>query len=547
MRAVFILVLAPALSSAAPKAVKAPVAAAVPALPRAAALPAAQPAAAKPAAATAAATAAAPLAVQAVQSAPARAQEPRAFDQAESLNAAIREKMQREGVTGLSMAVMRDGQLIYQGSFGMADARTRRLVRADTPFRVASISKMLTAVAIHKLVDQKKLGLDEKVVDVLPWLKFDAPKRELRKITVGMLLSHTSGIARDTGIDLWMNPDRLASGNMPKSGEQRRASSKQPLVYEPGARLRYSNMGYWLLGEIVAARGGARGTTSERRYAAYIKEKILKPLGMRETNVDVSVAQRAKMPVPYGLADEKSGVRPELPQVLKTQANAPGWGLVTTPRDFLKFLSWLDAELNAPTGTLLSADAVRRLTTVVARDRNDAARAHTQGLIAWDAPGGRRIGHTGTFPGFRAAAFLDPARHFAAVVTMNTADSDREGFIDLAFKYLADAFSPSKPEAAPRRAAVPESFPYPQIVRRYENIATRAEIAFDAKGALVLKQGPISYSLTLLRAEDDNLAFRIGDEGPYTSWIGEELVIELDEKGAPVKAMVGASYRLTPL
>jgi CubicO group peptidase (beta-lactamase class C family) len=171
---------------------------------------------------------------------------------------------------GLSVAIMRHGQIAYADSFGLADKSTGERVTNDHLFRIASVSKPITSVGIFTLIEQGKLGLDDKVFGTggILGAGFAAPAgSSVSDITVGQLLRHTGGG--------WSNnPDPMDDH---KSMSQRELIAwtlrNKPLAARPGTRFAYSNFGYCVLGRVIERASG-------QSYGDYIQKAVLARCGI---------------------------------------------------------------------------------------------------------------------------------------------------------------------------------------------------------------------------------------------------------------------------
>lgn len=189
-------------------------------------------------------------------------------------------------VPGCSLAITDHGQLVYARGFGYADVGRREPVKPSSRFRIASISKPVTAVAIMQLVDQEKLSLDDKVFDILkhePWLA-DGAKLDARQsdITIRHLLQHRGGWDRDASFDAMFRAVPFAQklGVAPPAGPDAviRVMRGLPLDFDPGERFAYSNYGYCLLGRVIEQLSG-------KSYEAYVQEAVLEPLGITSMRI----------------------------------------------------------------------------------------------------------------------------------------------------------------------------------------------------------------------------------------------------------------------
>lgn len=197
--------------------------------------------------------------------------------------------MDRWGIPGGAFAFARHGRLLFAGGYGTADPDTQQPVRPDSLFRIASISKPITAVALLKLVEEGKLNLDDRAFDLLtPEAPVADPR--LRDITVRQLLHHSAGWDPASSFDPMWDPHRVAEHlGVPKPvscAQTVRFMLAQPLDFDPGERYAYSNFGYCLLGLIIEA-------VAEQSYEEYVAEHILRPLGLTGMHIGATLASAA--------------------------------------------------------------------------------------------------------------------------------------------------------------------------------------------------------------------------------------------------------------
>jgi len=212
-------------------------------------------------------------------------------------------------VPGAAVAISKNGRLVYARGFGYADVESKTAVEPASRFRIASISKPITAVAILQLVEQGKLGLEERVFDLL---KDDAnqppsgtPDSRLPQITIRQLLQHSGGWDRDVSFDPMFRPIEIARelATDPPAGQAQviRYMRGKPLDFQPGERYAYSNFGYCLLGRLIEKASG-------EPYDTYVKEHVLKPLGIVQMQLGRTLPEfRAEGEVKYYAPGDKRG------------------------------------------------------------------------------------------------------------------------------------------------------------------------------------------------------------------------------------------------
>jgi CubicO group peptidase (beta-lactamase class C family) len=173
------------------------------------------------------------------------------------------------------------GKVIFAKGYGLADVERNIPNTPDTQFMIGSITKQFTAMLVTQLVEKGKLKLDNKITDFVP----EFPREIGDKITVEMLLCHTSGLIFPEGIEKYY----YASTKEEYLQEYIKQLSEEGLRFEPGKGYGYSNAGYFILGLIIEKVTG-------KSYEEVLIEQILKPLGMTQTGCDrkgLVVANRA--------------------------------------------------------------------------------------------------------------------------------------------------------------------------------------------------------------------------------------------------------------
>lgn len=190
-----------------------------------------------------------------------------------------REFLQEHAGVGLSIAVTDQGRLVHAAGYGFADLVDRDPVTPQSLFRIASLSKPITAVAVMKLVEQGKLKLDDPVITHLGLEALEPPAEIWQEITIEHLLTHRGGWDRDRSFDAMFRSVEFAKkvGVPPPAGawDVIHAMRDFPLDFPPGDRYAYSNFGYNLLGRVIE-------NVSQESYESYVQNHILHPLGIRD-------------------------------------------------------------------------------------------------------------------------------------------------------------------------------------------------------------------------------------------------------------------------
>jgi len=213
------------------------------------------------------------------QAATAAAAHEKDYSQAEQNARAVAKELLGRGIPGLSLAVAVDGHIVYSEGFGYADLEERVPVWATTKFRIGSVSKPLTAVALVQLVEQGKIDLDAPVQKYVP-----AFPEKNGKITLRLLAGHIAGVRHYQGDEFQISRhyDNVLDGL--------KIFQDDPLVAPPGTKFSYSSYGFNLLSAAIE-------TASGEKFLPYMHEHVFGPLGLRSTTEDQPaeiIEQRAR-------------------------------------------------------------------------------------------------------------------------------------------------------------------------------------------------------------------------------------------------------------
>jgi D-alanyl-D-alanine carboxypeptidase len=349
---------------------------------------------------------------------------------ADEIDHYITAQMQRLHIPGVSLAVVRDGQIIKAQGYGFANLELKALATKETVYEIGSNTKQFTAAAIMMLVEEGKVQLEDAVTKYFP----EAPLA-WRGITIRHLLTHTSGVQNHVAVPHWLDVFRtnLAFETAPGRDELLKMFFKLPLEFQPGESWAYDNTGYYLLGIVIEK-------TSGKSYWQFLEERIFKPLGMnatRNTDPQPIIPNRASG---YEWKNEHFENRPVLLPAIAFSAGS----LLSTVEDMAKW----DAALY--TERLLKKSSLDQMWT--AATMNDGAAAPFNYGFGWflDSYHGHRfIQHSGGTPGFSSVIYRFVDDKLTIIVLTN--HSDR--IVDQLAIGLAGICLPAlkRPEANPVR------------------------------------------------------------------------------------------------
>jgi CubicO group peptidase (beta-lactamase class C family) len=410
-------------------------------------------------------------------------------------------------IPGLSVGLVHGDEMIFSAAFGYAEEAARRKATIQTCYRIASISKVFTATAVMQLAERGLVRLDEHVDRYVPWFR-SRRGPSLAPITVRQLLSHTAGVERD-GAGHWHN-DRFPTLQQIKSRVRDGIA-----IFAPLERWKYSNLGYVILGQVVAEAAG-------RPYEDYVRTEIIEPLRLSHTGFALGPKVIRALAVGYGR--DLSG-RPRQafghPDANGLRAAA---GLVSNVVDLCAFMS---AQL--PGSGRLLTDLSKREMQRPQWLRNGDDR-YGLGFNIWTVDGKPIVGHGGGFQGFKTAIGMDVERRIGVAVLTNAIDGPAEPLMVGIFQTINDCLRP--PDRPARSMATRAS------LRKYEGryvgrwwdlevVAVGGRLlAYDASGDRPLREASVLQRRTRER-------FRIVD-GPGGGHVGEAVTFRWHPRRGPV-------------
>ncbi len=323
----------------------------------------------------------------------------------------------------LSLAVVKEGELVYSGAFGLADGGKEIAATPDTVYHWWSMTKMATAVSILQLHEQGKLNLDDPVSDYLPFFTVEYPSPDSPPITIRHLLNHTSGLPDTIPAMIgWVHTADESYDQTELLKQQLPNFNK--LRFEPGSDSAYSNLGYMTLGVIIEA-------VTEERYEAYVVETVLQPLGMTQTDFVYTEAMgQHEATGSHPLVHFFTPLLPfyvEMDQIVQQRIGTRYWfnrfyidatpstGLVGPATDAAKLLVALqDGQ------SLLTADSIELMRPSGGKQP-----------LGWAEFSDGWVQHRGGGPGFASIMRLYPDESLGIVIIANGTNLDSEKLADL--------------------------------------------------------------------------------------------------------------------
>jgi D-alanyl-D-alanine carboxypeptidase len=313
-----------------------------------------------------------------------------AQDVAAEIAGAMQAALRKTGAPSVSVAVVRDGKVIYAGAAGNASLKPKRAATASTRYAIGSVSKQFTAAALLLLQEEGKLSLDDKVSKYYPELT------RANEVSIRQLLAHTAGYPdyapQDYIIPAWQastTPDRIVD-----------EWARKPLAFNPGERWQYSNTNYVLAAMIFQKASG-------RALTAFLKEKVFDPLGMKSAGSCSTLT--AEDALPY----TRYAVGPPRP----TRREGDGWylgaaELCMTPSDLALWdIAFMEKRI-------LSERSWEEFTREVKLNDGGSTR-YALGLQVRQTGGVTEFEHSGEVSGFLSENIVTPAKKSAVVALSN--------------------------------------------------------------------------------------------------------------------------------
>jgi len=322
-----------------------------------------------------------------------------------------------QNIPGLVYGIMLDGRLVHSAALGLADVAQKTPVTPESRFRIASMTKSFTALAIYRLRDAGLLALTDPVTRYLPEFRaVTLPTTDSAPITLLHLLTMTAGLPQD---DPWGDRQLAVTPAAFAAFIRGGVSFSSP----PGTAYEYSNLGYALLGAVITRVAG-------EPYQSYITRTLLVPLGMHDTVWDFPAVPAGKLALGYRW--ENDDWQPE--PLLRDGAYGAMGGLITTLEDFSRYVAF---HLSAyPPRDDADSGPVRRATlrelhqpgvisgVVEAKPLSGDARPGASGYahgLRWnmDSAGLVNLGHSGGLPGYGSNFRFYPALGLAIISFAN--------------------------------------------------------------------------------------------------------------------------------
>ncbi len=348
----------------------------------------------------------------------------------ERLEAFIAHEMKDKGLPAVSIAVVEGPRVVWAKGFGLARPKEGVKASAETIYRVGSVSKLFTDLAVMKLFEQGKLNLDVPVTTYLPTF---TPKNPFGgEITLRQLMAHRAGLVREPPVGNYFDT------TSPSLSDTVRSMNETELVFAPGSRTKYSNAGIGVVGRVVEV-------VAKEPFARHVQRTIIEPLGLTATGFEATTAMDAQLA--RGLMWAYDGRTFEAPMFPLGTSSAGN--LYASVLDLGRFIGVLLDGGHGPGGPVVQADTLKAMWSPQFPTEANAPRSFGLGFSLGMFEGHRRVGHGGAIYGFATDVSIlpDDGMGVAVVTTKDCANTTATRIADSALRLLL---------AAKRGEALPE-------------------------------------------------------------------------------------------
>jgi CubicO group peptidase (beta-lactamase class C family)/D-alanyl-D-alanine dipeptidase len=421
-----------------------------------------------------------------------------------ALEAFVAREVQEKQLPALSIALVDDQQTVWAAGFGHHDPHAKTPATAETVYRVGSVSKLFTDLAVMRLVEQGKLNLDEPVTTYLPDFRPENPFG--KPITLRHMMAHRSGLVREPPVGHYFDP------TAPTLAATVASLNRTALVLLPGAKIKYSNAG-------IATVGYVLERTQKQPFAEYLRTSVLEPLGMNRSEFK----PRPDLAKDFAHALMWTYHGREFPAPTFELGMAPAGSMYTTVTDLGRFLHMLFADGHGPAGQAVTKKTLDEMFTPQFAEPG-AKSGFGIGFVLGELDGRRRIGHGGAIYGFATelAALPDDKLGVVVVASRDCVNAVTQHIANEALRQMLSARRGDSPPAIELSKPIDPDLAH-QLAGRY-------------------RRGDIYLDLT----DDNGQLFALPSRGGFRSelrTIGDQLIADDRLSFGPRLKMEGDKLR----
>lgn len=319
----------------------------------------------------------------------------------------LQSQVDHEDIPSIMGIAVKDQEVIWSGAFGKSNIEEGIQSTINTSSNIGSVSKVFTATAIMKLIEDGKLKLNDKLKDILPENQIKQSFPDKGDITISSLLTHSSGVPRDSGHSYWSGPHHP----FPSKQELLKNLPELSTNFEVGTNVQYSNLGYALLGLVIEKVSGMS-------YKKYMETHIFQPIGMTNSSVGMSKKTYGKTHAIGYTALNRNRKRNKA-SFFQTKAMQPAAGISSTVNDLAKFASWQFRLMDSESKEILSPALLKRMYETHATSKKGYAKRGYGYEVYTDKKGDKWAMHGGMCPGYVAFIKMNITTKTAYIILIN--------------------------------------------------------------------------------------------------------------------------------
>jgi len=357
--------------------------------------------------------------------------DPRVQEALARLDEQLAATVRRLNLPSLTAGVVYDQELIWSKGYGYADLQQKIPADAQTVYDIGSMTKLFNAAMLMQLRDAGKLNLDDPIEKYLPEFRLHSRFPDSSPPTFRQVVAHVGGLPREYETD----GTTATEVRQPPAAEVLAGLKQKELAYPPLTEIHYSNLGIYLMGQALQRAAG-------QPYKDYVREHILRPLGMTRTDWDLTEEMKGHYAVGY-LPAGPDGSRQVGPLWIAGDFGMPAGGLCSSVQDLAKFVSLQFHGGPAGGSQVLSGSTLREMRAPIFLSDD----WHSAFGVGWglDLRGGRlTVGHGGGNPSYCSYLRLVPDLKLGVVIFINQETPEQYPIGDRALETLMPAFEAVK-------------------------------------------------------------------------------------------------------
>jgi len=403
------------------------------------------------------------------------------------LNRVIQLEATDKNLPLLSIILVDENGVVWSGKAGSPGKGLKDVSGADITYKIGSVSKLFTDIAVMQFVEQGILDIDAPVTHYLP--KFKPDNLYGVDITLRMLMSHSSGLVREPPVGNYFDPSE------PSLEDTIDSLNKTTLVYEPGTKVQYSNAGIAVVGYVIQTIGG-------KPFASILNDKLLTKLGMSSSAFTPEENVLTNLPAAY--MSTYQGTRPVAPTF--ELGIAPAGSMYSTMNDLARFMDALIKKGEGENGRILKASTLDQMWTPQTDILSGRDRSFGIGFSLSELDGEKSVEHGGAIYGFATQMKVLPGKKIGVAISTNLdmANGAVSRIADYALRILLATQNKENPPTFNSTTALPDNQAQ-RLIGTYKNDQSAIQIQRRFDDLYIERLGGLSLRLRASKADGSSI------------------------------------------